>query len=180
MVRGNGRSSVTSELSTDPNPATLRLMTRTEHWADNRWWDRWLPQLNQLLGRELGEERGTYDTPAEPRLSTAAATATWSSSSSPQLRVHAAPSPGGRPSTPRIAGPKDANEASTPVPHIWESVIRHVARALCALERAAQPEADPTAGILLQDHLTGPWLRTLRALTGQTPPTGLKGLKPAV
>ena len=56
------------------------------------------------------------------------------------------------------------------VRHIWEAVIRHVERALCALEKVSQPEADPAMGILTQDHIAGPWLLTLHALTGEGQP----------
>ncbi len=71
---------------------------------------------------------------------------------------------------PAAAAPRNANEAAPALLHIWESVIRHVTKALCALEKTAEPKADPVSAILTQDHIAGPWLRTLRALTGEGSP----------
>jgi hypothetical protein len=54
-------------------------------------------------------------------------------------------------------------------------VIRHVVRALAALEKASEPEADPVMAILTLDHIRGPWLRALVALTGEDEPDALPG-----
>jgi hypothetical protein len=74
---------------------------------------------------------------------------------------------------PAAAAPQNANEAAPALPHIWESVIRHVTKALCALEKTAEPKADPVLAILTQDHIAGPWLRTLQVLCGENAPDAL-------
>jgi hypothetical protein len=71
---------------------------------------------------------------------------------------------------PAAAAPQNTSEATQALAHIWESVIRHVTKALCALETSAAPSADPVAAILTESHIAGPWLRTLRALTGEGSP----------
>ncbi|MDQ6899512.1 MAG: hypothetical protein M3072_08395 [Candidatus Dormibacteraeota bacterium] len=71
---------------------------------------------------------------------------------------------------PAAAAPQNTDEAAPALSHIWESVIRHVTKALCALEKTAEPKADPVSAILTQDHIAAPWLRTLRALTGEGSP----------
>lgn len=145
--------------------------------ADTRWWERWLPELNQLLGRELGQERGTYDKEGQPAIVDRRGYSNLLEYLFPTMASPRGAVAWRSPEYPLVAPAKDANEASPALRHIWEAVVRHVARALCSLEKAAQPEADPTAGILLQDHLTGPWLRTLWPLTGQAQPPALNGLK---
>jgi hypothetical protein len=77
------------------------------------------------------------------------------------------------PEYPLVAVARNGNEAAAALPHIWESVIRHLVRALCALEKTAEPQADPVTGILTQDHIAGSRLCMLRALTGESSPPDL-------
>lgn len=49
---------------------------------------------------------------------------------------------------------------------MWEPVVRHVAKALSALEIASAPGADPVLRIRTEDDVAGAWLRTLRRQTG--------------
>ncbi|MBJ7605365.1 MAG: hypothetical protein JF885_03505 [Candidatus Dormibacteraeota bacterium] len=140
--------------------------------ADGRWWDRWLPDLNELLGRDLtpstsaafGERPGPivdrrgYSDLLEflfPVASGPRGAVTWRS-----------------PQYPQVAG-ATASEGNGDLSYIWGTVIRHVTRALCALEEASQPGSTAVMGILTQDHITGPWLRTLRGLVGERPPDAL-------
>jgi hypothetical protein len=141
--------------------------------ADRQWWDRWLPDLDELLGRPKPQQgRGPLGTREAPILdrrgyldllefvfppitASRGGVVSWRS---PQYGE----------AVDRVAAGEDA--ACTR--HVWESVIRHVTRALCALEKAASTD-DPIVGILTQDHITGPWLRTLRFLTGEAQPPDL-------
>ena len=52
---------------------------------------------------------------------------------------------------------------------MWKPVIHRVAVALVALEQTGAPGADPLLCIRTEDELMGPWLRTLRRLTGDEP-----------
>jgi hypothetical protein len=140
--------------------------------ADRQWWDRWLPHLNELLGRKLreptkpgGPSRAGYgerQSASEPRLvvdqrgfadlmeflfptlTTDQGDVSWRSIDYPKLMGPAAP--------------------------IWEAVIRHVATALASLEQSSEPKADPRYRFILEDELTGAWLRTLTYLIGQDQP----------
>jgi hypothetical protein len=135
--------------------------------ADARWWDRWLPDLNELLGRKLAarkdpqgrrdpvlDRRGYADVMEFlfPAVATPTGTVTWRSPQYPHLVSNS------------------ANEAGGDVYHLWESVIRHLATALEALQKVAEPKTEPTTRILVQDQITGPWLRTLKNLIGEGPP----------
>jgi hypothetical protein len=60
-----------------------------------------------------------------------------------------------------------ANEGGGDVYHLWEWAIRHVATALEAWQKVAEPKTEPTTRILVQDRITGPWLRTLKNLIGE-------------
>ncbi|MBJ7597753.1 hypothetical protein [Candidatus Nephthysia bennettiae] len=124
---------------------------------ERQWWDRWLPQLNQLMGRTLepndialGERSGPllddkgYSDLLEFLLPTQG-TVSWRS-----LDYRKCMRPELRPT--------------------WEPTIRHVARALEALEDAESTEAGANASILVQANISGPWLRTLLAITGLQPP----------
>jgi hypothetical protein len=156
--------------------ATLRLLrgesdqpTRIEprwEWpieailADSRWWERWLPDLNELLGRKLQDpkdDRGQgRRAPVRDRrgyadlmefLFPACEGVSWRSPKYPHLA--------------------SARAEDGELYYVWESVIRHVATALEALEAVAQPGTSPAARILTQDQITGPWLRTLKNLVGE-------------
>jgi hypothetical protein len=138
--------------------------------ADRQWWDRWLPDLDELLGRPKAQQGrgplGTREAPVVDRrgyldlleflfpavAASRGAAVSWRSPQYAEAAERAA-----------------AGEDAASIRHTWESVIRHVTRALCALERAATTD-DPLVGILTQDHIAGPWLRTLRVLVGEAAP----------
>src|SRR5579875_1436468 len=123
--------------------------------ADHAWWERWLPRLGELLGRDLPasasgrgaglDERGYVD-----------------------VLGHLLPPIGGvtwrSPDYPRAA----AAEAGLPSARsqVWEPVVRHVAVALCALERCAEEDADPQLRLECAERIIGPWVRVLRNLVG--------------
>lgn len=132
--------------------------------ADRPWWSTWLPRLHEVLGRPLPaygignrqpqDERGYVDLMARlfPPIRLAdGADAEWHLPDYPALVL-------------RYSEP-DANAARARA-DIWQPVIRRVAVALAALEQTATPGADPVQRIHVEDELSGPWLRTLRRLTG--------------
>jgi hypothetical protein len=142
--------------------------------ADGRWWDRWLPDLNELMGRKLTPPRisGDYEHRPKPVLDRRGyadvleflfptiagprGAVTWRS-----------------PQYPHVAAITNGDESDAGLVYVWESVLRHVTRALCALEETGQPTATAVMGVLTQDHIAGPWLRTLRRLTGEDEPSDL-------
>jgi hypothetical protein len=148
--------------------------------ADRRWWDRWLPDLNELMGRQLAPKTAELDYDEQGRRRNPAPVLdrrgygdlmeflfpTLSSSRGGGISWRS-------PEYPLAAAAQNGKQADPALPHLWESVIRHVVRALCALERSTQPLADPVMGILTQDHIAGPWLHTLRVLCGQDAPDAL-------
>ncbi len=171
-IRGERRKGLRDPRWTWPIEAIL---------ADRPWLARWLPELNELLGRGLvpKDAHPDYDPSGRridpspildrrgysdlmeflfPTVTTPRGTVSWSS-----------------PEYAQVAAPKGAGEADPDLRHVWESVIRHVVRALAALEKASEPEADPVMAILTLDHIRGPWLRALDALTGEDEPDALPG-----
>jgi hypothetical protein len=136
--------------------------------AQPRWWDRWLPDLDELLGRsltnpkdpqgrrEVVKDRRGYADLMEflfPAVATASGTVTWRS-----------------PEYPRLVKLTRKGEEGEDAYHLWESVIRHVATAVEALSTLAAPQTPATTRILIQEQISGPWLRTLKSLLGEGPP----------
>lgn len=129
--------------------------------ADGEWWDKLLPLLYELLGRSsldssLGgpviDQRGYNDllTYLFPAVEGDSGGITWRSPAYPEHQP-------------------DAWTAA-----MWEPVLRHVARALCALESTLQRGADPFTTIRIMDEISGgPWLATLRHITGEERPPAL-------
>lgn len=131
--------------------------------AEGRWWDRWLPELNELLGRQLIDkddrrsrasitDRRGYADLLEflfPALSVDGQRVSWRSAQYPHL--------------------VRLTNLDGELWPIWESVIRHVVVALEALANTAEPGAEPGHRILIQDQITGPWLRSLKSLLGEGP-----------
>jgi hypothetical protein len=140
--------------------------------ADREWWSAWLPRLYEVLGRPLAQysvnghqphdERGYVDLMSylfpPVRLGDQVA-AEWHSLDYPAM-VRRQSAAGGAAHRPGRAAP------SAGIADIWQPAIRRVAVALAALQQTAVPGADPVLRIRTEDELTGPWLRTLRRLTG--------------
>jgi hypothetical protein len=135
--------------------------------SDDEWWDRWLPRLYELLGRQLIQyaptpgqvldRRGYADlmTFLFPPMSRGTAIVTWRS-----------------PTYGELAGLEQATEAAAgPVrAQVWEPVIRHLTEALCALEATGKPSADPYLRIRAKAEIVNSWADILRNLLGETAP----------
>jgi len=135
--------------------------------SDDEWWDRWLPRLHELLGRQLIQyaptpgqvldRRGYADlmTFLFPPMLRGTATVTWRS-----------------PTYGELAGLEEASEgAAGPArAQVWEPVIRHLTEALCALEATGKPGADPYLRIRAKLEIVNSWADILRNLLGETAP----------
>lgn len=138
---------------------------------DAAWWDRWLPRLNELLGRRplpvlsldqapgleaAVDDRGYHDLLGSlfPPVASDGTRLTWRSP--------------GYPAAAAAAG-HDRTHAS-PRTDVWEPVIRHFAEALCLLDWTGQAGADPYLRLRAEFEITGPWLRILRYLVGEEEP----------
>jgi hypothetical protein len=135
---------------------------------DASWWDRWLPRLHELFGRRsahlpaighslssevLLDTHGYHDLLGSlfPATGRGGETLTWRS---PDY------------SSANGLG-QDGLEARA---QVWEPVIRHVAEALCLLERTGQADADPYLRLRAEAEITGTWLRVLGYLVGEEHP----------
>jgi hypothetical protein len=144
--------------------------------ADDDWWDRHLPRLYELLGRAMpGARASQYGEPPEAIVDSRGyldlltllfpplqrgdrVVVTWRSVDYVAIATGQA--------QPKATG-------SAALADAWEPVIRHVAEALCALERTGEPGADPYLRLRAEDELSGPWLRILLQLIGQRSPEDL-------
>jgi hypothetical protein len=159
--------------------ATLNIEPRWQ-WpldallADRRWWDRLLPHLNELLGRgsllpdggrgrpgerpgPVSDQRGYADLMEFlfPRKVGTRGAVTWRD---PDYGTYALSSGG---------------ESYSPDAHVWEATVRHVAMALDALDETLKPGANALYRIQVQEHIAGPWLRSLSYITGKEKPEPL-------
>ena len=135
--------------------------------SDDEWWDRWLPRLYELLGRQLVQyaptpgqvldRRGYADlmTFLFPPISRGTAIVTWRSPTYGELA-------GLDEATDAPAGPLRAQ--------VWEPVIRHLTEALCAFEATGKPSADPYLRIRAKAEIVNSWADILRNLLGETAP----------
>jgi hypothetical protein len=131
--------------------------------ADTGWWDRWLPRLYELLSRDLRHEN-EYGGPAgEPIVDSRgygdlltylfppARGTTWRSADYP-----------------RAAAEEDQDGRSPSVrAQVWDPVLRHVAKALRALEETSAAGTDPQLRLEAEARITGSWVRVLGNLVGQ-------------
>jgi hypothetical protein len=137
------------------------------------WWDRWLPELNELMGRELGKERGSYNKEGRPAVVDrrgfvdifeyffpTVAGISWRYFEYPQAVVA-------------------QSEGQVDLRHVWEAAIRHGATALTALEETSQLQSGDggLTRIRTLEEISGPWLRILLAIVGQSQPADLKAAR---
>jgi hypothetical protein len=134
--------------------------------ADTGWWDRWLPRLYELLGRaDAGipyldsdgeaptDDRGYTDLMG--RLFPSVGSVTWRS-----------------PHYPQAVGDSDSRDGHgspgllTRV-QVRESVIRHVALALCALEDTGITGSSPHLRLEALTRITVTWVSVLNILVGE-------------
>ncbi len=157
--------------------ATPRQLEQTPRWAwpldsllgDEQWWDAWLPRLYELMGRDTGydptgrapvDDRGYIDLmqllfPAVDRV-------TWRSAMYP-VAAAAGAVPDHlekRSQAATFSGRSDV------CGQVWEPVIRHVARALSALEASERPDTDAYRAVQVQAEIMGPWVSILRQVAG--------------
>lgn len=143
--------------------------------TDDDWWERWLPRLYELMGRQSGhyararvevfDDRGYVDLMAflfQP-IGAGARAVTWRSPAYGEVaRIE---------DTQR--GQQGATETGGQEPEraaIWEPVVRHVAEALCALETSGTEGADPYVRLRSKAEIVGPWVEALRYLVGEGAP----------
>jgi hypothetical protein len=141
--------------------------------ADAEWWDRWLPSLYELPGRDLRADTGS----AYGRTRAGGQPAVDSRGYSDLLSYLFPPTGSvswGSPDYPAAAaGAAEAGHEGMPPsvrPYAWEPVLRHVASALCALEQASKDEGNPLLHLDAVDRITHSWLTALKNLLGQGPP----------
>ncbi len=144
--------------------------------ADRKLWG-WYPELCALMGRRLqlprpsrmgaGDNTPVLDREGYadlleflfPAVATTGGVVTWRSTDYPAA-VEAA------------RGPQA--EDSLPFRPTWERVIRHVVKALDALERSQSGGAgDPQQAMIIEDQLTHGWLVILKNLVGEGHPAAL-------
>jgi hypothetical protein len=149
--------------------------------ADMGWWDRWLPRLNELLGRGLCREPQYGGRPGfamghpEPVVDNRGYSDVLTFFF-PTVGDISWRSPG-YPHAVAAAGADSAHEGcrATARPEVWDPVLRHVALALCALESTAQSGTDLQLRLEVEARLTGSWVQVLNNLIGKEPATQLAG-----
>jgi hypothetical protein len=141
--------------------------------ADRAWWDEWLPLLGELIGRHLEYDRGYSDRQARPVVddrgfadlmgylfptltAEGGAPVSWNSREYPRLARM----------TWNDAGARSPSRQRPVRAEVWEPVVRHVARALTALETTSQISSDAYTHLRAQAEIRGDWLRTLGAILG--------------
>jgi hypothetical protein len=141
--------------------------------ADTAWWDRWLPDLYELLGRDLRGEPDEWGGPGEPivdrrgygdlltYLFPPVDDVTWRSADYPRMAS--------------LQARQGAQHGTSPPvrAQVWEPVLRHVATALRALEETSAAGTDPQLRLEAEARITGSWVQVLRTLVGEQPATPL-------
>jgi hypothetical protein len=133
---------------------------------ETAWWDRWLPRLYELLGRDLrgepdqwgGSEQLVVDRRGYADLLTylfpPIGSVTWRSPAYARAAADKA----------RQGGQEDALWSLRV--QAWYPVLRHVAKALCALEETSAARTDPQLRLEAEARLTGSWVQVLGNLVG--------------
>jgi hypothetical protein len=141
--------------------------------ADRAWWDEWLPLLDELIGRNLEYDRGHSDRQARPVVDDRGFGDLMGYLFPALTHQHGEPVYWDSQAYPRLA--REAwNNASTGSPlrqrplraEVWEPVVRHVARALTALEVTSQTPGDAHTHLRVEAEIRGDWMRTLGAMLG--------------
>jgi hypothetical protein len=135
--------------------------------ADTPWWDRWLPDLYELLGRDLRGEPDEWGGPGEPivdrrgygdlltYLFPPVGDVTWRFADYPREASKQA-----------RQGTQDGIAPSVHA-RVWEPVLRHVVKALRALEETSAAGTDPQLRLEAEARITGSWVLVLGNLLGQ-------------
>lgn len=121
--------------------------------GDVEWWERWLPRLYELLGREIGTYAGASNGAVDDR-------------GYVDLLTFLFPAVDGR----SWRDPDYGRALDSVRAHVWEPVIRHVALALAALEASEQPGTEPYVAMRSRAEIIGPWAGILRHLLGESSP----------
>jgi hypothetical protein len=157
------------------------LGDKLPHWrwplepllADRTWWDEWLPLLGELVGRDLEYDRTYGGRDAEPVVDERGfanlmrylfpdvtdergVAVTWHS---PEYGRHARRAW-------QNAGARSPLHRRPVRAEVWEPVVRHVARALTALETTSQDPADAYTHLRVEAEIRGEWMRTLGVMLG--------------
>jgi hypothetical protein len=134
--------------------------------ADSGWWDRWLPRLYELLSRDLRHEN-EYGCPTGKPI--------VDSRGYGDLLTYLFPPARGvtwrSPDYPRAAAEEDRqsgqDDRSPSVrAQVWNPVLRHVAKALRALEDTSAASTDPQLRLEAEARITGSWVLVLGNLVG--------------
>ncbi len=144
--------------------------------ADRAWWDEWLPLLGELIGRNLEYDRAYGDREAGPIVHHRGF-ADLMRYLFPDLKDEQGhPVPWHSCEYPRLAhlawSKASAGSPLRQRPHraeVWEPVVRHVARALTALETTRQTPSDAYAHLRVEAEIRGEWLQTLGVILGTGP-----------
>jgi hypothetical protein len=139
--------------------------------SDDQWWDRWLPRLYELLGRQLM----TY-APVPATVLDGRGYADLMGFLFPPVRRHGAAVSWRSQIYGELAALEDtaafaADGAGGAVQaQVGEPVVRHVAEALCALEATGGPGADPYLRLRAKSEIVTAWADILRNLLGESAP----------
>jgi hypothetical protein len=133
--------------------------------ADAEWWDRWLPRLDELMGRRIQHDQVTRDARGYLELGAhllrpieleQGSSISWRSTEYPAEAWR------------RWEATHERRWAELAT--VWEPVVRHLAEALCLLEATAE-QGDAYLRLRAKDELTGPWLHVLQGITGEADPS---------
>jgi hypothetical protein len=159
------------------------LGAKLPHWrwplnallADRPWWREWLPLLNELIGRRLQHDRRSSGEGQPPPVLDDRGFGDLMRYLFPDLvDDEGSPVPWHSPEYRRYArlawdhtSPRPPSAQRPVRAEVWEPVVRHVARALSALETTSQAPGDAYTHLRVQAEIRGEWMRTLGAMLGE-------------
>jgi hypothetical protein len=141
--------------------------------GDQQWWDEWLPLLGELIGRHLEYDHPYGEVEADPVVDERGFgdLLTYLFPPIPDARGRSVPwHTTGYPRHAHAAWTVNsaASRRKRPVrAEVWEPVVRHVARALTALETTSQTPGDAYTHLRVEAEIRGEWMRTLGAIIGE-------------